>query len=206
MSLHAVRPDGEVRPPRKENNVMSTIKTATTQASALAHVQALIAGTQKHFPNGQFTLGNTAYTTATLIQAFQSLADALNAVTAAHASVKDGVAALHAMDTKVAPLIRDYTSFLRATFSTATAQLGDFGVQALKARTPMPSDKRVVAVAKAKATRTARGTTSKKQKLAVKGDVTGVVVTPVTLPAPSSPPAAPVGPAPILTASGGATK
>jgi hypothetical protein len=185
---------------------MSTITSAKTQASAMAHVQALIAGTQKHFPGGQFTLGNTAYTTATLVQALQSLVDALNAVTAAHASVRDGVAALRTMDTKVDPLIRDYTSFLRATFSTVTAQLGDFGLQAPKARQPLPSDKRVVAVAKAKATRAARGTTSKKQKLAVKGDVTGVVVTPVTQPAPSSPPAAPAGPAPIATASSAATK
>jgi hypothetical protein len=34
--------------------------------------------------------------------------------------------------------------------------------------------------AKAEATRAKRGTTSKKAKLAIKGDVTGVVVTPVT--------------------------
>ena len=185
---------------------MSTIQSAKNQASALAHVQALIAGTQKHFPNGQFTLGNTAYTTATLVQALQSLVDALNAVTAAHSSVKDGVAALRTTETKVAPLVRDYTSFLRATFSTATTQLGDFGLLAPKAREPLSSAKRVAATAKAKATRAARGTTSKKQKLAVKGDVTGVVVTPVTQPAPSSPPAAPVGPAPLATASAAATK
>jgi hypothetical protein len=185
---------------------MSTIQSAKNQASALAHVQALIAGTQKHFPNGQFTLGNTAYTTATLVQALQSLVDAFTALTAAHASVKDGVAALRTTATKVDPVIRAYTSFLRATFSTATAQLGDFGLQAPKAHQPLSSATRVVATAKAKATRTARGTTSKKQKLAVKGDVTGVVVTPVTQSAPSSPPATPAGPAPIATASSGATK
>jgi hypothetical protein len=97
---------------------MSTTTSAKNKAIALTHVQALIAGTQKHFPNWQFTLGNTAYTTATLVQALHSLADAITAVNAAHASVKDGLAALRATDTKVVPLIRDYTSFLRATFST----------------------------------------------------------------------------------------
>ena len=78
------------------------------------------------------------------------------------------------------PLIREYTSFLRATFSSATAQLGDFGLQAPKVRQPLSTEKRAAATAKARATRAARGTTSKKQKLAVKGDVTGVIVTPVT--------------------------
>jgi hypothetical protein len=185
---------------------MSTITSVKTKATTLAHVQALIAGTQKHFPNGQFTLGNTAFTTASLVQTLQSLADALTALNAAHASVKDGVAALGTTETKVGPVIRAYTSFLRATFSNATAQLGDFGLQAPKARQPLPTEKRVVATAKLKATRIARGTTSKKQKLAVKGNVTGVTVTPVTTPAPSSPPATPAGPAPVATASSAAPK
>ena len=178
---------------------MSTITSAKNKATTLAHVQALIAGTQKHFPNGQFTLGNTAYTTASLVQTLQSLADALAALNTAHASLKDGVVALHATATKVEPVIRNYTSFLRATFSTATAQLGDFGLQAPKARQPLPTAKRAAATAKSKATRAARGTTSKKQKLAIKGDVTGVTVTPITAPAASSPPATPAGPAPVAT-------
>ena len=178
---------------------MSTTTSAKNKAIALTHVQALIAGTQKHFPNWQFTLGNTAYTTATLVQALHSLADAITAVNAAHASVKDGLAALRATDTKVVPLIRANTSFLRATFSTATAQLGDFGLQAPKAHQPLPTAKRAAATAKLRATRAARGTTSKKQKLAIKGDVTGVTVTPVTTPAPASPPATPAGPAPVAT-------
>ena len=178
---------------------MSTTTSAKNKATALTHVQALIAGTQKHFRNGQITLGNTAYTTATLVQALQSLADAITAVNAAHASVTDGLAALRATDTKVVPLIRANTSFLRATFSTATAQLGDFGLQAPKAHQPLPTAKRAAATAKLRATRAARGTTSKKQKLAIKGDVTGVTVTPVTTPAPASPPATPAGPAPVAT-------
>jgi hypothetical protein len=185
---------------------MSTITSVKNKVTTLAHVQAFIAGTQKHFPNGQFTLGNTAYTTASLVQTLQGLADALTALDAAHASVKDGGAALRTTETKVNPVIRAYTSFLRATFSNATAQLGDFGLQAPKARQPLPTEKRAAATAKLKATRVARGTTSKKQKLGVKGNVTGVVVTPVTAAAPSSPPAAPAGPAPVATAPSAAPK
>ena len=175
-------------------------------SSELARVQALIAGTQKHFPSGQFTLGDATYTTATLVQTLQSLADAFTALDAAHASVKDGVIALRATDAKVGPVIRAHTSFIRATFSNATAQLGDFGMQAPKARQPLATDQRVVAAAKVKATRAARGPTSKKQKLGVKGDVTGVIVTPITHPAPASPPAAPAGAASTVTASAATTK
>jgi hypothetical protein len=178
---------------------MSTITSKQSKATALARVQALMAGTEKHFPSGSFTLGNTTYTTASLIQALKVLADALTALDAAHTSTKGAVTALQAAETKVTPLLRDYRSFLRATFSTASEQLADFGLAPLKARKPLTSDKRAAATAKAKATRKARGTTSKKQKLAAKGDVTGVIVTPVTAAGPSaSPTAAPAEHAPAI--------
>ena len=179
---------------------MSTIMSTQSKTDALVLVQALMAGTEKHFPNGSFTLGNATYTTASLVQAFQALADALTVLAAAHASTRDAVTALREAETKVTPLVRDYRNFLRATFSTANAQLADFGLAPPKARTPLSSEKRVAAAAKMRATRAARGTTSKKQKLAVKGDVTGVLVTPVTSAGASSPPtAAPAVPAPAPT-------
>src|ERR1019366_1048198 len=102
------------------------------------------------------------------------------------------------------PVIRDYVTFLRATFSNAKSQLGDFGLQAPKARTPLPPEQRLAATAKA--TRVARGTVGKKKKLTVKGDVIGVTVTPITAsgPAPSSgtaPAPAPAAPASAPAAS-----
>jgi hypothetical protein len=185
---------------------MSTATSIHNKATALARVQALIAGTKKHFPNGSFTFGGTTYTTASLVQVFQGLADAIPAVNAVQASARDAVTGLRTTDAKVAPLMRDYQSFLRLTFATDAASLADFGLQPSKARTPLSSDKRAAAAAKSKATRKARGTTSKKQKLAVKGDVTGVLVTPIThagsSSAPSATPAvpAPTMPAPAVTA------
>jgi hypothetical protein len=179
---------------------MSTVTSKQSKATALARVQALIAGTQKHFPNGSFTLGNTAYTTASLVAALKGLEDALVALNTAHAGVKDAVKTVNATDTTVGPLLRDYRSFIRATFSAASAQLADFGIQAPRVRVPLNSDKRAVATAKVRATRKARGTTSKKQKLAVKGDVTGVIVTPVTRTGPSSPVAPQGAPAPVVPA------
>jgi hypothetical protein len=67
---------------------MSTT-TKPNKAAALAQLQALIAGTQKHFPTGTFTLGNIPYTTATLIQAFESLENAIGVLNATHASTHD---------------------------------------------------------------------------------------------------------------------
>ncbi len=176
---------------------MSSTTLMKNKATTLARVQALIAGTQKHFPSGSFTLGNATYTTASLVQVLQSLVDAFARVDAAHASAKDLVAEQRSAVQKAAPLMRDYTKYVRAMFGTGAVQLADFGLLPPKARTPPSAEKRAAAKAKLEATRKARGTTSKKQKLAVKGDVTGVVVTPVTHPAPAAaPPTAPVGPAP----------
>ncbi|MDP9002077.1 MAG: hypothetical protein M3O46_18445 [Myxococcota bacterium] len=169
---------------------MSIITSKSNKATALTRVQALIAGTQKHFPNGSFTLGNTAYTAEALIQALKSLENALVSLNTAHTSVKDAGMAFTAIQASVGPLVRDYTRFVAAAFSTAPPQLADFGLQPPKARKPLASDKRAAATAKMRATRAARGTTSKKRKLAVKGDVTGVEIKPVT----STPATSPVAP------------
>ena len=183
---------------------MTTTKSES-KATALAQVQALIAGTNKHFPNGSFTLGNTVYTTASLVQALKVLEEAITRVNALQASTKDAVSAMHAAETQVAPLLRDYRSVVRAAFSTTAAQLADFGLEPPKARKPLDSEKRALAAAKMRATRKARGTTSKKQKLAVKGDVTGVLVTPITT-APAATPSVPPAPSASSAPTPGASK
>ncbi len=189
---------------------MSSTISKASKATSLALVQALIAGTKKHFPNGSFTLGNTAYTTASLVELFQSLADAIAASDAAHASAKDAVTASRGAKAKVGPVILAYKRWLLSTFGNATQQLADFGVPPPKARTPRTGEQNAAAAAKRKATRLARGTVGSKKKLAVKGGVTGVVVTPITSSGSSSsatppeaaskPTAAVVAPATAVTA------
>jgi hypothetical protein len=174
---------------------MSGTTSNPSKAAALARVQAIIAGAQKHFPNGSFTLGNTAYTTASLVGLFESLADAIAVTDAAHASTKEAVATLKGARAKVGPVLLAYRRWLLTTYGNATQMLDDFGVQPPKARTPLTSEKNAAAVAKRAATRKARGTIGKKKKLAVKGDVTGVIVTPVTNAGPSTPSPSPAEPA-----------
>src|SRR5579872_769672 len=157
MVLRAGSPTAATCALGKEIRVMSTILSKQTKATALTQVQALIAGTEKHFPSGTFTLGNTAYTTATLTQAFQNLANALTALGAAHVRVKEAVLTLTGIEATVGPVIRDYKSFIHATFSNAPLTLADFGMQPPKARTPLTVEQKVAAAAKMRATRVARG-------------------------------------------------
>ncbi len=65
-------------------------------------------------------------------------------------------------------------------YGNTAETLLDFGLEAPRPRTPLTTEQRLAAAAKARATRVARGTKSRKQRLAIKGDVTGVVVTAVT--------------------------
>jgi hypothetical protein len=187
---------------------MSNTKSPNTKATVLANVQAIIEGTTKHFPNASFTIGTTAYTSASVIQALAGLENAMKARNAAESSAKDAISAEHATAAQVSPILRVYKRLVLATFANATQTLADFGFAPPKARTPLTTEQRAVSAAKARATRVARGTTGKKQKKAIKGDVTGVIVTPVTSTAAVRPvisaatlasPASPVSTAPSAT-------
>lgn len=175
-----------------------------TKATVLAHVQALIAGTNKHFPNGSFTLGNTAYTASSLVALFQSLTDAIGAADTARASAKDALKTLRGMHANVGPVIQAYRRLLLVMFGNAMQTLADFGLEPLKVPRPRTTEQNAVAVAKRDATRKARGTIGKIQKLAIKGNVTSVQVTPITSSEASSP--SPPAQAPASNAPQGASK
>lgn len=123
----------------------------------------------------------------------------------AHASVKDALAALAGVEASVGPLLQAYVLFIRANFAGATQQLADFGLQPPKAKAPRTSEQKAASAAKLRATRKARGTTSKKQKLAVTGGVTGVEITPVMGSSEAAPPAAPQPAANASSAPTGST-
>jgi hypothetical protein len=168
---------------------MSTTVNAVkpSKASALAGVRALIAGTQKHTPNGSLTFGNATYTAASLVQMLQSLADAMTAHDEAHAKARDVLLALRDVATKVGPVLRAYRRFLVVTYGNATQTLADYGLKPLKAKTPPTSEQKAKAAAKLRATRKARGTTSKKQKASIHGVVTAPTDTPAAPPTPPKP-------------------
>ena len=166
---------------------MPNTKSRITKADTLALMLAMMAGMQKRFPSGSFTLGNNAFTTASLVQLFQSLVDAINAVNAAQASAQEAVATMRGVQARVGPVYLALKHMLLTTFGTAAQALADFGLEAPTAPAPKTVETKAAAAAKLRATRAARGTTSKKQKLAIKGNVSGITVTPITTTAAPSP-------------------
>ncbi len=142
-----------------------------TKATALATVLALIAGTQKHTPNGSLTFAGVTYTAASLIQLLQSLADAMTASDAASATAKDALLAERAVDAKVAPVVTGYRTYLRALNGSATQTLADYGLAPTKTRKTLTVEAKSASVALNQATRKARGTMGPQARLKIKGTV-----------------------------------
>jgi hypothetical protein len=178
---------------------MSSAKV--TKATLEQRIRGLVAGTQKHSPNGSLTFGGATYTATALVQLLQSLADALGAVDSAKASWQDALKNAADVKAKVGPVVQAYRSWVVATYGTAPSTLADYGMTPRKVPTPLTAAQKVAKATKAKATRTARNTMGKKQKKDVKGAVpTTAPVTPSTASQPMAP--APVASAPTQGTSG----
>jgi hypothetical protein len=167
------------------------------KAGVAARAQALIAGTNKHLPNGtSVTILGESLTPAQVGETLKSRVDARTAVDAAKASTKAKLANEQAL----APSLRT----VKSAHQNSPDILADFGVHP-KARAPQTVETKTAAIAKRASTRAARGTLGSKQRLAIKGDVIGVTSTPVVATPPAgTPPTAPKDPSPPAT-SGSAT-
>jgi len=138
---------------------------------------------------------------AQITSKLQSIVTLRSDVDAAKAATKAKLAA----EASQLPALRDlmiaFESYLRGAYGSQPDVLADFGLQPKKVRTPATVVAKAAALAKRAATRAARHTMGKVQKQAVKGDVTGVVLTPVTASAPTvSTPSSPSAP---VTSGGG---
>jgi len=168
----------------------TTSTKAVTQADTLAQLQALITGLQKQLPSGSFTLASTVYTTAALVTVLQGTVAKLLAVTTAHAALKVALAAYDAEKATTDPVILALRRTLESMYVNAPDTLAVFGMEARKAPVPRTAAEKAASAVKAEATRKASGTTSKKQKSAITGNVTGISITPIT--GPTAAPAQPV--------------
>ena len=149
---------------------MSTT-SKTSKATALAKLLALIAGTLKHNPNGQQTLGGVAYSSASLVALLQSLANAMTAQDTADANAKDALLAVRGVGADVRPVMAAYVKYLIVTCGNAAQTLGDYGIALPKARKPLTVEAKSAKVAQGLATREARGTIGPKKRLEIKGTV-----------------------------------
>jgi len=171
----------------------------TTQQTYIREIQSLITGIEKHAPNIALTIASQTYTSAQLVLALQALITSSSAVLTTKTAWHDAVQGNLKTVAQNAPLVSELRQTVGLMFSNAEATLADFGLTPRKPRKPLSADALVARAAKAKATRAARGTSSKKQRATVSGNVTGVSITPIVLPAPapsatSSPTAPAAGP------------
>jgi hypothetical protein len=162
----------------KEDRDMTTKVQGKGQVSVVA--QQLIAGAAKHFTNmAQLTLLGGSFTPAELAAKLQSVVTLRSEVDAAKATTQAKLAIETANMPALRALMSATVTYVKAVYGNSPDVLADFGIQT-KVRVPLTVEAKVAAAAKRAATRAARHTMGKQQRKAIKGDVTGVLVTPVT--------------------------
>lgn len=166
-----------------------------SKAQVVARAEALIAGVNKHLSSvPAMTLVGQSLTPAQLVQRLQALVDLRTAVLAAQASAKARVSEETAQSPPLHVLMSACTAYVRASYLNMPDVLADFGLQT-RTRVPLTVEAKTVAVAKRAATRAARHTMGSQQRKGIKGDVTGVTVTPIVA-TPPAPPPSPIKPSP----------
>jgi hypothetical protein len=151
-----------------------------TKSQVAADAKQLIAGTAKHLTSGtQVPLLGGSFTPDQVTSKLQMLVDLRSDVEASKASTKAKIANEAAQIPALRAFRSAYRSYVKAAFGSAPDVLADFGITP-KTREPLTVEAKAAAAAKRAATRAARHTLGTKQKKAIKGDVTGVLMTPIT--------------------------
>jgi hypothetical protein len=154
---------------------------AKNKSQVVAFTQQLIAGTAKHLTGTtQVRLVGSSFTSADITAKLQSIVTLESDVDAAKAATKAKLATQTANMPSLRIFESAYVAYLKAAYRGSPDVLADFGIQPPKVRAPATVEAKATAAAKRAATRAARHTMGSQQKKAVKGDVTGIVVTPVT--------------------------
>ncbi|HEY1692941.1 MAG TPA: hypothetical protein VGG39_12310 [Polyangiaceae bacterium] len=113
-------------------------------------------------------LGGREFTPATLEAFLQARLDAYNAIAAAKAAWEQTIDAYGVLDDETSLVVRNLKSFILSYFGEDSPRLADFGFVPPR-RFEMSAEQKSAAVAKRAATRAARGTRGRKQKLAITG-------------------------------------
>ena len=174
--------------------------------------QALSNGLLKYCAASTFTIGGQSYTTPQVVTLIGQLQNATVTAATSKSAWKEARAAIVAAEAAEGKTVRGVRDVVALMFNNAPTVLTELAIQPRKMPKPLSAAARAAATAKADATRKARGTTSKKQKATVTGNVTGVNIIPVTgsalSTAPSTPPSttapAPASPTASSSANGAA--
>jgi hypothetical protein len=178
-----------------------TTQTPPNRTSTAAKDAQVILGINKDLLTmSNLPLGGQTYSPSSLAARIQSRIDAANAVIAAKANWQSAVKAYAAIDASTTVIVRELRGIVIGTFGPDSPKLSDFGFTPT-VRKPLTSEQKAAKAAKAKATRLARGTTSKKQKATIHGTVPTAQP---AAPAPATPPVAnqpAPAPAPVAPAA-----
>jgi len=151
-------------------------------------------GIDKHITSS-LMIGGVTYTPDALKAVFTKQNAALDAADALHKQWQDQVQVAHTATVVARVVYQSLRGYLVGQYgSNAKAILNDFGMSAPKPKGPKTVKTKSVAVAKNAATRTARHTMGKKQKMGVKGAV------PTTAPTTPSTGSQPVAQSPAASA------
>jgi hypothetical protein len=152
----------------------------TNRTLIKARDTSVMAGIDKYI-TAPITIAGTSYTPDALKAEFQAEITLLDRIAAQHKAVTDSVLAAKAMGKKTTTIYQLLRGGLLCQYGkNAIVVLHEFGMSAPKAPGAKTVEAKVTAQAKSAATRAARHTMGKAQKKAIKGDVTGITVTPVT--------------------------
>ncbi len=174
--------------------------TVQTKGQAVVLAKQLIAGAEKHLTGAtQVAILGSSFTPAEITTKLQSLVTLRTDVDAAKAATKAKIAAESANMPSLLTFMSALRTYVKAAYGGSPDVLADFGITP-KVRVPLTVEAKAAAAAKRAATRAARHTMGKQQKKEVMGDVTGVIVTPITAASPAV--AAPVSPTPPATSGG----
>ena len=146
-----------------------------------ALAESLAAGVQKHLSTvTQLIIGSGTYTPVQVANQLLAFAKLRTDVDTAKAALKATLVDEEAQGPALREFLLAVLQYVRAAYGNSPDILADFGVPPKKTRTPLTVEQKAAAAAKREATREARGTVGSRKRKTVKGNVTGVNITPVT--------------------------
>jgi len=180
-------------------------KTTTVTPLTLAQYKALVAGIPIYCSTAVITVDGQTFTAPQAVAYIQTVLNAVAAVESAKTALADARAAEEQLLLREGTTVKAIRANIAAMFTSNTTALAALDIAPKKARVPLSAEARIAATAKLRATRLARGITSKKEKAKVSGNVTGVTITPVTSSASEPAPAGTSTPIPATASAPGMT-
>jgi hypothetical protein len=144
-----------------------------TPGALLRHFQGLASGLASQPPGGQTSLllEGTSVPVPELVTEFQAYAATYQAVEDADTAYRKALAARAAIEAQAKRRRDAARAALKGALGKTNPALTAYGITPDREHRPLTVEEEALKVARAKATRAARHTMGKKQKLAIKGEV-----------------------------------